>query len=168
MHERGLNGGLCVLLATLLLATPAVAARRAIGVFGDWGAFADTGPARCFAIAEPPPGTTAQGRGAFAAVTSRPETRIRAQLAIRLSRGHRTGARVTLTIGDSGFPLIATARDAWAQDRRQDAEVVAAMRSGSSMSIATVSPDGTPYADVYRLRGAATAIDAAMLACPFG
>ena len=42
------------------------------------------------------------------------------------------------------------------------------MRSGSSMSVATVSPARHAYADVYRLRGAASAIDAAMLACPLG
>ncbi len=144
----------------------AAAARDAIAVFADWGAFRDAAPSRCFAIAEPPPGTAAAGRGAYVAVASWPDRRIRAQLSVRLSRGHLAQAPVTLTIGDSGFRLIADTRTAWARDRLMDARIVAAMRSGSSMSVATVSPRHHAYADVYRLRGAASAIDAAMLACP--
>lgn len=155
------------LVILLCAALPsAAAAREAIAVFADWGAFRDTGPARCFAIAEPPPGTTAQGRGAYVTVASWPDRRIRAQLAVRLSRGHLAGAPVTLTIGEGAFRLVADARTAWGRDRSMDARIVAAMRSGSSMSIATVSPLRHAYADVYRLRGAASAIDAAMLACP--
>lgn len=146
----------------------AATARDAIAVFDDWGAFRDAAPARCFAIAEPPPGTAAEGRGAYVTVASWPDRRIRAQLSVRLSRGHLADAPVTLTIGDSGFRLLADARTAWAHTRLQDAEIVAAMRSGSSMSIATVSPNRHAYADVYRLRGAASAIDAATLACPLG
>lgn len=144
------------------------AARQSIAVFRDWGAFTQDGPRRCFAVAAPPPGTIRDPAPAFVAVTSWPVRRIRAQLSVLLSHGHRPGAPVTLTIGDSGFPIVADARNAWARDRRQDAEIVAAMRSGSSMSVSTISPGGHPYADVYRLRGAASAIDAAMLACPPG
>ncbi len=161
-------------IAALLLALPGAASaadteRTSLGIFRDWGAFregaADT-PDRCFAIAEPPPGTRAAGRGAFASVASWPSKRIRAQLAIRMSHEHRDGAPVTLSIGDSSFDLVAQGRDAWARDRRTDATVVAAMRSGSSMSVSSVTPQGLPFADGYRLRGAASAIDSALLACP--
>ena len=155
-----------VILACATILPTVASARDAIAVFEDWGAFRDAGPTRCFAIAEPPPGTTAQGRGAYATVASWPDRRIRAQLSVRLSRGHLPDAPVTLTIGDSAFRIIADARTAWAHDRLQDAQIVAAMRSGSSMSVSTVSPLRRAYADVYRLRGAASAIDAAMLACP--
>ncbi|WP_419826631.1 hypothetical protein [Sphingomonas sp.] len=156
--------------ALLLLATagPLTAKRAAIAMFRDWGAFSDEAPGRCFAMAAPPPGTVADPAPAYVAVTSWPNRRVRAQVSALLSHGHRRGAPVTLTIGDSGFAIVADARTAWARDRRQDAEIVAAMRSGSSMSVSTVSPRGHAYADVYRLRGAASAIDAAMLACPPG
>jgi hypothetical protein len=153
------------------IAAPGIAAERhAIAVFGDWGAFrepgAEGGTPSCFAVAQPPPGTRAASSGAFASVVSWPARRVRAQVSIRLSHISRPGAPVTLTIGDASFALTARDRSAWAHDRRQDAAIVVTMRSGSSMSIASVAPDGTPFADVYRLRGAATAIDAAMLACP--
>ncbi len=161
---------IAAMLTVLPSAAPAAPDdRTAIAVFRDWGAFregpVDT-PTRCFAIAEPPPETRATGRGAFASVASWPARRIRAQLAIRLSHDHRDGAPVTLSIGDSSFALLAQGRDAWARDRRADAAIVAAMRSGSSMSVSSVSPKGVPFADGYRLRGAASAIDSALLACP--
>jgi hypothetical protein len=73
---------------------------------------------------------------------------------------------VTLSIGDTAFLLVARGRDVWAKDRRADAAIIAVLRSGSSMSVSSVSPEGTPFADVYRLRGAASAIDSALLACP--
>lgn len=87
-------------------------------------------------------------------------------MAIRLSHPTRDGSRVTLSIGDSAFPLIVRGQSAWAHDRRQDAAIVAAMRSGSSMSVSAVGANGNAFADVYRLRGAASAIDSATLACP--
>jgi hypothetical protein len=152
--------------AVLLTAAPVAAARETIAVFRDWAAFReDTGPS-CFAVARPPPGTGADGTRAAALVSSFPDKRIRAQISVRLSRGHRDGAAITLTIGDRGFPLVPQGDTGWASDRREDAQIVAAMRSGSSMSVSTITPRGRPYADVYRLRGAASAIDAAMLACP--
>lgn len=155
--------------ATLVAPSADAADRTTIAVFRDWGAFregAAATPSRCFAIAEPPRGTAASGRGAFASVASWPTKRVRAQIAIRLSHPLRDGAAVTLTIGDAAFPLIAHGQDAWAHDRHQDARIVSAMRSGSSMSISSVGAGGNPFADAYRLRGAASAIDAAALACP--
>ena len=166
----GLETRLAILCAGLLLASAAHAGERSsLAVFRDWGAFregSEGSPTRCFAIAEPPPGTRAAGRGAFASVASWPRKRIRAQISIRLSHDHRDGAPVTLIIGDSAFRLTAQGRSAWARDRHADARIVSAIRSGSSMSVSSVAPDGTPFADAYRLRGAASAIDAAMLACP--
>lgn len=160
-----------VALCAALLAAIATAAtgRSAIAIFRSWGAFregAADAPTRCYAIAEPPPNSTNAGRGAFASVASWPARRIRAQVAIRLSHPTRDGSAVTLSISDASFPLIVRSQQAWAHDRRQDAAIVAAMRSGSSMSVSAVGANGNPFADGYRLRGAASAIDAAALACP--
>ncbi|MBA2935360.1 hypothetical protein HZF05_14835 [Sphingomonas sp. CGMCC 1.13654] len=152
---------------------PAVATaatdRTAIAIFRTWGAFREgsaDAPSRCYAITEPPPNSANAGHDAFASVASWPGKRIRAQLAIRLSHPTRDGSAVTLSIGNVAFPLIVRGQDAWAHDRRQDAAIVSAMRSGSSMSVSAVGANGNPFADGYRLRGAASAIDAASLACP--
>jgi hypothetical protein len=174
--QRRALAGATLLIAAGLVASAASAApeRRSLAIFHAWGAFRDgsaEAPARCYAIAEPPPGSATAGRGAFASVASWPGRRIRAQIAIRLSQpaangGAANGGKATLSIGDAAFPLVAQGRAVWAHDRRQDAAIVAAMRSGSSMSVSAVGANGSPFADVYRLRGAASAIDTAALACP--
>jgi len=145
---------------------PAMAAPRdALGVFEAWGAFRDAAPPRCFAIAEPVRlrhGATWQP---FATVADWPASGVRRQVHVRLREAKRQGAPVTLSIGDRHFALVGNGADAWAPDPRADAAIVAAMRSGSSMSVETEDGAGKPLVDVYRLRGAATAIDAATLAC---
>jgi hypothetical protein len=156
--KRGL-----ALVACALVAVPA-AARDSLGVFNSWGAFRDPKPQRCFAIAEPLRSPSGQWRP-FASVAHWPGARVRSQLHIRLSREKRGDAPVTLAIDDRRFNLSGSGGDVWAIDARTDAAIVAAIRSGRSMSVATVSAKGNAFADSYALRGAATAIDAAALGC---
>lgn len=151
-----------VAAALFLLAAPA-AARETVGVYGGWGAFRDAVPARCFAIAKP---ITAGGRtGGFASVASWPGRGLRGVIHVRLSAAADPGAAVTLSIGERRFVLVGNGVDAWAADAATDRAVVAAMRSGRSMSAEAVGPRGRAFADSYALAGAATAIDAAALAC---
>ena len=155
-----------LLSAMLAMAVTAPApARDALGIFDSWGAFRDAQPARCFAIAEPAESPGVRGWRPFASVASWPAHGVRGQLHIRMSRAKRPGAVVTLSIGERRFTLVSGRAEAWAPDAQADAAIVAAMRSGSSMSISTVSEQGPGFADTYRLRGAATAIDAATLGC---
>lgn len=149
--------------AFALILSIAAPGREALGVFGGWGAFREASPLRCFAIAEP----AGQRRGGqpFASIATWPREGVRNQLHIRLSRARAANARVTLSIGERRFELTAGDADAWAPDARTDAAVVAAMRGGRSMSVESVSANGAPFADTYRLAGAATAIDAAALGC---
>lgn len=150
-------------LLLLLAIAGAPNGRTAIGVYGGWGAFRDAAPARCFAIARP---VIANGRGGgFASVASWPARRLRASFYVRLSRDRARSAPVTLSIGERRFTLAAGDRDGWAADGASDRAIVDAMRSGRSMSVEGVGARGAPFADVYALAGAATAIDAATLAC---
>ncbi|GAA0306085.1 hypothetical protein GCM10009087_15020 [Sphingomonas oligophenolica] len=148
----------------LLVATPA-AARESLGVFDNWGAFTDASPKRCYAIAQPMQRSRTSGWRPFASVATWPGQGARNQLHIRLSRERDPRARVTLSVGERRFELIAGNADAWAPDARTDAAVVAAIRSSRSMSVETLGKSGQPFADIYPLRGAATAIDAATLGC---
>lgn len=150
--------------ALLLLLPTVVAARETIGIYQSWGAFADAVPPRCFAIAQPVAPTRA-GSQPFASIATWPKQGRRNQLHIRLSRPRAPHARVTLSVGERRFDLIAATTDAWAADRQTDLAIVGAMRAGRSMSVETQARSGQPFADVYALRGAATAIDAAALRC---
>jgi hypothetical protein len=161
----GWIGRLLVCLgASAGLAAP-VAARDALGIFSSWGAFRDARPLRCFAIAEPASAFRDATFRPFASVATWPGRNVRGQLHIRLRKAKLPDAPVTLSVGDRRFPLVGGGADVWAPDARADAAIVAAMRSGSSMSISTRAENGRAFADAYGLRGAATAIDAAALGC---
>lgn len=135
--------------------------RESLGVFDSWGAFRDSAPQRCYAISQPPQ----NARGAFASVANWPGSGARNQLHIRLSRARDPRAKVTLSVGERRFELIAGPDDAWAPDPRTDAAIVAAMRSSRSMSVESMARGGGAFADTYALKGAATAIDAAAMGC---
>ncbi|HEX8124804.1 MAG TPA: hypothetical protein VF548_04410 [Allosphingosinicella sp.] len=147
----------------IVLATPALAQPQPLGIFGTWGAF--RAPERCYAIAEPVtaprPG---EGRG-FASVGYWPARSAGGQAYFRLSRAKREGSAVLLRIDDRTFQLRGGGTDAWAVDPAADAELVSAMRTGIEMSVETRAASGALVRDSYRLRGAATAIDAAAIAC---
>ena len=147
------------------LAAPAAAELRPVGVYGQWGAFRKDDPKSCYAIAEPHRAPRAIDWKPFAAVGTWPARNVRSQIHFRLSREKREGSAVLLKIADQTFQLLAGRRDAWAPDARADAQIVAAMRSGVEMTIETRGANGALVRDAYRLQGAATAIDAAAIAC---
>ena len=107
----------------------------------------------------------AQGWRPFASVGHWPRRGPGGQLHIRLSREKRAASAVLLRIDGRSFQLLGRGRDAWAPDRQADLEIQAAMRHGIALSVETRSTDGRPVRDLYRLRGAATAMDAAAIAC---
>jgi hypothetical protein len=152
-----------MLLFLLLAAAAPAAAQQALGVFGLWGAFRNA--ERCYAIAEPYQEPRAEDGRAFASVGYWPARAVRGQAYFRLSRPKREGSAVLLRIDDRTFQLRGGGADAWGSDSAADAEIVAAMRTGLEMSVETRAATGALVRDSYRLRGAATAIDAAAIAC---
>jgi hypothetical protein len=151
------------LLVCLVLAVPAEAQQRSLGIFGGWGAFAANG--RCYAIAEPEGRPRGQGAQPSASISFWPERGIRGQVGVRFAWPKRAGSAVLLRIDERTFQLIGGGAEAWAPDAAADAEIAAAMRTGVTMSVETRSTTGGLIRDVYRLRGAATAMDAAAIAC---
>lgn len=153
-----------IALAAALFAVPAVA-RDGLGIFGRWGAFADKATPRCYAIAEPESPDEKATTQAFASVGTWPRAGVRGQFHIRLSRPAARQSPVTLTIGRSSFALGGGGNDAWARDARMDAAIVAAMRSNPAMTVRARDAAGQRLAQRYDLEGAASALDAATLAC---
>jgi hypothetical protein len=148
------------------IAAPVVA-RDTLGIFDGWGAFRDAAPRRCFAIAEPVDAASGAWRP-FASIANWPDKRIRGQVHIRLSRERRGDAKVMLTIDDRRWRMTSGKYDVWSLSARHDAFIITKMRAGRSMSISSVAASGGGFADTYRLKGAATAIDAAALGCVQG
>jgi len=153
---------------TILVAMPAAAlaaAPTALGIFDGWGAFRDPGAPRCYALAAPSATIGTPQVKAYASVGTWPKARIRGQFYVRLSKARGPERELRLTIGARRFILTGNGAHGWASDPRMDAAIVAAMRSAPSMSVESSTATGRVIADTYRLRGAATAIDAAALGC---
>lgn len=155
-------------LFLMLAAMPAVALAAgpaALGIFDGWGAFRDPATPRCYALASPSATIGTPQVKAYASVGYWPKSRIRGQFYVRLSKARDPARELRLTIGSRRFILTGNGAHGWASDPRMDAAIVAAMRSAPSMSVESGTTNGRAIADTYRLRGAATAIDAAALGC---
>ena len=152
-------------LAFIALAAP-LAAKDSLGVFSGWGAFRDASVPRCYAIAEAEPSNASRAFQPYATVASWPARRIRGQVHFRLSRERRADSNVIVRIGGRNYPMVGGKADAWARDGSTDAAILAALRSAENMRIYATDTRGRRFSDTYVLAGAATAIDAATLACP--
>lgn len=153
------------LTATVIPAAALATAPTALGIFDGWGSFRDPGTPRCYALAAPSATIGSPQVKAYASVGYWPKSRIRGQFYVRLSKARAAGRELRLTIGSRRFILTGNGAHGWASDPRMDAAIVAAMRSAPSMSVESGTATGGAIADTYRLRGAATAIDAAALGC---
>lgn len=151
-------------LAMSVISVPVIA-KDSLGIFNSWGAFRDSEIPRCYAIAESEEITGKAQRKSFATIGFWPRRKIRRQFHVRLSRDRSTNSRLIVSIAGRRFQLTASRFDGWSQDKRMDAAIISAIRSATSMTVESVGRNGKPIVDAYRLRGAATAIDAASLGC---
>lgn len=159
-------------LASFILATglaaisPAIAQdKRLVGIYGGWGAF--RGNDRCYAMAEPD-SAAARGKGAFAAFTFWPNRAPRGQVSIALRKPRRAGSAILLSVDGAPMQLAGAGRLAWAPTPAADAAIQRAVRTGVRLRIETRAESGERLIDSYTLRGAASAIDAAAIACAKG
>ena len=167
-----LSGGLTlsrVLLAmtglvavALALSTPA-AARDSLGMFDNWGAFRDPAVPRCYAIARA--AHSHHDGPAYADIASWPQRSIRNQLHFHLSRAVAPGSRLALAIGGQHIPLVGGGVHAWVTDPRMNAATISALRSALDMRIFAHDTAHRQFVDMWLLAGAASAMDAATIAC---
>lgn len=153
-------------LPIVLLAAPA-AARDEAGIYGAWGVFRDPQVPRCYAIAKPDPVAKRHDFEAYADVSTWPRKGVRGMIHFKLARVLAAGSRPLLRIGGQRIELTASTPtgDAWASNARDNAAIVAAMRSAPFMTLVARDNRGVVFSDTWQLPGAATAMDAATLAC---
>lgn len=151
--------------AFLVASTTPVLARDALGTFGVWGVFRDPGTPRCYAIAMAAPSARQREFQPYADVAWWPRAGVRGQVHFRLSRKVRPNAPIMLFIGNQRIALSGGGGDAWAPDKRGDAAIMAAMRSAGEMTVSARDANGQGFTNTWSLDGAATAMDAAAVAC---
>ena len=151
-------------VAAVILAAPALA-RDSLGIYFTWGAFRDPQVPRCYAIAMAEPSTLRRDYQPYAAVGTWPARSVHNQMHFRLSRKMATGSPIVLRIGRERFELIGGGGDAWAADRTMNAAIISAMRSAPKMIVSARDSTGRHFANTWPLAGAASAMDAASIAC---
>ncbi len=152
------------LLYMVMISAP-VSAKERLGVYQSWAAFHEPQTPRCYAIAAPEESLRTPTQPAFLSVGFWPKRNVRQQLYVRLSRNRASNGDVTLSAGGRRFRLQAVGNIAWAVDRRMDLAIVSAIRAAKSLSIEAIGENGKSIVDIYSLRGAPSAIDAAALRC---
>ena len=84
---------------------------------------------------------------------------------VQLSRLPRGDSTVMLNVGSQPFLLATRGGWAWSRGPAQAEAIVAALRGGTTMSVASRDAAGVRFSDPYLLDGAPTAIDAAAARC---
>lgn len=148
-----------------LALTSPVQARDSLGLYSGWGAFRDPLVPRCYAIGMAVQNNMRRDYQPYAAIGTWPKRAARNQVHFRLSRKMAEGASITLRIGGQRIRLTGGGGDAWPASDTDNAAIIAAMRSATSMSVSSRDTSGRNFGNTWELAGAASAMDAAAIGC---
>ncbi len=162
-----LPSALLLLLAAL---APAQAqSARVLGDFRDWSSFAadDGGGTVCFAMTRPKSTQpTPDGYGdAYLYITNRPGEDVVSEFNVVAGYTFQTGSMAVASVGGRDFPLFTQNDAAWLDDSAQSANLAAAIRAGSTVTITGTSATGTEIVQTYSLSGATAAQQAIGAEC---
>ena len=155
-------------VSVVLLAVHPVAAKQ-LGSFKDWSANAE-GKGKsltCWIYSEPVKDEgkyTNRGR-IYSLVTHLPGDKVTNQVQFTAGYTFKKGSAVQVVIGKRKFELFTSGDSAWTRNKKDDANIVRAMRSGARMIVTGVSSRGTKTKDTYSLSGISAAHKAIGKAC---
>lgn len=149
--------------AILVLSSAAGAAQTPsrLNQFNAWGAYAyeQNGGRVCYVLSTPTamqPASVNHG-DIFFLVSQKPgQNALEPQVVMGYPL--REGSQVTVTVDGRNFSLFTRGESAWVEDAAQEPALVAAMRSGSQMSVTATSARGTQTNYTYSLSGVTAAI----------
>lgn len=161
-----------LLASALVLAVtvPAMAqSARVLGDFRDWSSYAadDGSGTMCFAMTKPKTTQpTPDGYGeAYLYITNRPGEDVSSEFNVVAGYTFQTGSMATVSIGGQNFALFTQGDAAWLDDNAQAANLAAAIRAGSTLTITGTSATGTQVVQSYSLSGATAAQQAIGAEC---
>jgi len=160
------------LASVLVLASilPAQAqSARVLGDFRDWSAYAadDGGGTICFAMTKPKstdPVPADYGE-AYLYVTDRPGEDVVNEFNLVAGYTFQTGSVASVSVDGTPFSLFTQGDAAWLDDASQSANLAAAIRAGSSLTVEGVAADGSTITQSYSLSGATAAQQATGAEC---
>lgn len=142
---------------------------RVLGDFRDWSSYAadDGSGTLCFAMSkpkstEPTPDGYAEG---YLYITNRPGEDVVNEFNVVAGYTFQTGSMATANVGGQDFALFTQNDAAWLDDSAQAANLAAAIRAGSTVTITGTSATGTIIVQSYSLSGATAAQQAIGAEC---
>ncbi|MFO1107428.1 MAG: invasion associated locus B family protein [Amaricoccus sp.] len=167
------------LMAALPCAAPAARAQAAdrVATHGDWSVFVATSPTKECYVVSPPKSSKATRDGKPTTVdrgdirlfvTYRPAEKVRGEVSFSAGYPIKAGSPVKLAIGSDSFSLTpgesGNADWAWPTPDA-DSKIGAALRKGSTATVAGQSARGTNTVDTFSLSGFSAAIKEAEDRC---
>lgn len=144
--------------------------REFLGGFRDWDAFLERkgkGEKTCYMISVPKdtaPKNVNRGE-IYLIVTHWPQAKIQSQINVVVGYPLKKDSEVTMIIDNKPYRMFTDGDRAWAYDAKQDLEMAAAMKKGSSVVVKGVSQRGTETTDRYSLAGFTAAHNAITQSC---
>lgn len=156
-------------------ATPTTAER--VAAYTDWAVFVADEPKECY-IVTPPTGSVARRDGSEVEVnrgdirlfvTFRPGDGVSNEVSFTSGYPLRDGSNVDVVVGSEEFAMNIGSGDAnswaWPASPEQDAQLIDAMRRGSTATVTGISSRGTTTVDTFSLMGFTAAINDAEARC---
>lgn len=161
---RAAAGGLVAVWASAGLVVSGWAQEpSSIGEFSDWVAYtykSKNGPV-CYIVSQPkksaPNGVSRDP--IFFLVTHRPGEKVKNEVNTIIGYPFKKDSTATVQIGSESFDLFTSGDGAWSDSSSRDGAIVAAMKTGQSMSVKGTSWRGTTTTDQYSLAGVSAAME---------
>jgi hypothetical protein len=164
-----------VALASMVLLVASVSAGVAndplsLGVFEEWEAFALRQSTRTICYVYSKPLNTSVKREVkrdqpYVMVTHWPSRKVFGEVSMIAGYAFKKGSVATLEVDKKGFALSTSGDSAWAPQPEAEAEIVAALKTGTALRVRGQSAKGTATIDTYSLNGFTAAMDKIDQAC---
>ncbi len=133
-----------------------------LGASGDWEAFAyeSEGSKVCYVYSQPKKSEPAAAkRGSiYFMITHWPSKKVKAQPSTIIGYTFKEGSEVKLSVDTKAFNLYPVGDMAWIDKVETEKAILAAFKSGKSMTVSGVSAKGTTTKDTYSLSGISAAM----------
>ena len=130
--------------------------------YNNWSTYtADNSGKVCFAVSQPNSSTPKNVRRGpiYFYVSHYPADKVTGEISVKMGYPFPPGGKVTVTIGNDKFELFTKDEGAFVEKTEDEAKLVEALKSGSSMQIKGRSARGTNTSDTYSLSGSTDALD---------
>jgi len=141
-----------------------------LGTFDAWETYKGNDGGRgsvCYVVSQPTAKepATAKRDSIYFLITSWPGQKVTNEPSVIIGYPFKERSEASVQVGSDKFQFFTKDDGAWLASRDDESKLIAAMRSGSEMTVKGVSRRGTLTTDTYSLKGISPALDKAAEGC---